>query len=171
MRASGTLRQPWRSRHPASGIELHENLVALDHPEFVARAFLDCEGSVAKIGRFRFETFVAHALACVDLLLKGKLPIEFPHAQPAAVAHPQRVLDQREQAGQDHGEQSHGGSAADAVKRVAAGILRRIAEILFNPQQLVVFGDPVAAGNGSGLDLQGVGSHGDVRDRGVFGLA
>ena len=57
------------------------------------------------------------------------------------------------------------------VERLAAGIARRVAEILLDAQQLVVLGDAVGARQRAGLDLQRVGGHRDVGDRGVLGLA
>ena len=46
-----------------------------------------------------------------------------------------------------------------------------LAELFFDAQELVVLGDAVGAAGGAGLDLAGVGGHGDVGDDGVLGLA
>ena len=45
------------------------------------------------------------------------------------------------------------------------------AQLLLDPQELVVLGDPVGPAGRPGLDLAGVGGHGDVGDGGVLGLA
>ena len=45
------------------------------------------------------------------------------------------------------------------------------AELLFDPQQLVVLGDAVGAARRAGLDLAGAGADGEIGDRRVFGLA
>ncbi len=46
-----------------------------------------------------------------------------------------------------------------------------VAEFFFDAEELVVFGDAVAAGGGAGFDLAAVGGDGDVGDGGVFGFA
>ena len=51
--------------------------------------------------------------------------------------------------------------------RVACGI----AQIFFNAQQLVVFGQTIRAGKRAGLDLQGIGSYGDISNGGIFSFA
>src|SRR4051812_15698130 len=56
------------------------------------------------------------------------------------------------------------GSQAGAVDRAGA-------QLLLDPEQLVVLGDPVGARGAAGLDLAAVGGHGDVGDGGVLGLA
>src|SRR6056297_2773520 len=61
----------------------------------------------------------------------------------------------------EHSERGEGGLAA---------VFGGVAEFGFDAQQLVVLGDPVAARRGAGLDLPAVGGHGEVGDRGVFGL-
>src|SRR3954471_425350 len=62
-------------------------------------------------------------------------------------------------------------SALEPGEGGTAGVDRRLAEFLLDPEQLIVFGDPLAAGRRSGLDLSGVGGDGQVRDCGVLGLA
>ncbi len=47
-------------------------------------------------------------------------------------------------------------------------VYRFVTKFFFNSQQLVVLGDPIAAGERSGLDLPGVRPDRDVGDRGVF---
>lgn len=56
-------------------------------------------------------------------------------------------------------------------ERRATGVDRRVAELLFDAEQLVVLRDALGAGRGAGLDLTGVGGDRQVGDRGVFGLA
>src|SRR6185437_13703652 len=45
------------------------------------------------------------------------------------------------------------------------------AQVLFDPEELVVLGHPVRPAGSTGLDLPGVGGHGQVGDGGVLGLA
>src|SRR3954451_20255116 len=44
-------------------------------------------------------------------------------------------------------------------RRAVDGVL---AQLLLDPEELIVLGDPVGAAGAPGLDLAGVGSHGDV---------
>ena len=61
--------------------------------------------------------------------------------------------------------------SADGEEGVETRILRDVKELVLNAQQLVVLCDAVGAAGRAGLDLPGVDGHGDVRDRGVLGLA
>src|SRR6185503_15526106 len=63
------------------------------------------------------------------------------------------------------------GFSSELEERLPPGIADGIAEILLDAQQLVVFRGAVGTRQGAGLDLHGVGAHGDVRDGGVLGLA
>src|SRR5450432_4604552 len=45
-----------------------------------------------------------------------------------------------------------------------AGVARGIRELLLDPQELVVLGDPLAPRRRAGLDLAGVGGDGEVGD-------
>ena len=56
-------------------------------------------------------------------------------------------------------------------ERRPAGIHGPLAELLLDPQQLVVLRDAIGAGGRAGLDLAGVGGDGEVGDRRVLGLA
>src|SRR6185312_10200617 len=56
-------------------------------------------------------------------------------------------------------------------ERRRARVARRVAQVLLDAQQLVVLGDPLAPGRGTGLDLPGVGRHGQISDEGIVGLA
>ena len=60
---------------------------------------------------------------------------------------------------------------ATRVERRLAGEAGHRAELLLDPQQLVVLGDAVAARGGAGLDLTAAGGHREVGDRRVLGLA
>ena len=66
---------------------------------------------------------------------------------------------------------AHRRPASDRREGVAAAVGRGLAELLLDAQQLVVLGDPVAAGRRAGLDLAAVGGDGEVGDGGVLGLA
>src|SRR5881392_3613528 len=61
------------------------------------------------------------------------------------------------------------GANARAALRLAA-VNRVPAEQLLDAEELVVLRDAVGAAERTGLDLAGVGCHGDVRDGCVFGL-
>ena len=57
------------------------------------------------------------------------------------------------------------------VNAFEAQKLGRLAQLFFDAQQLVIFGDAIGARGGAGLDLSGTGADGKVGDKGVFGLA
>ena len=59
----------------------------------------------------------------------------------------------------------------DAEECVLAGVLRHVKQLVFDAQELVVLRHAVRAARRTGLDLAGVDGNGDVRDRGVLGLA
>src|SRR5437773_8397319 len=50
------------------------------------------------------------------------------------------------------------------TKNRAAGVARRSTQLLLDPEQLVVLGHPVGAGQRAGLDLARAGGHGEVGD-------
>ena len=56
------------------------------------------------------------------------------------------------------------------IKSASAWIACHFAEIFLDSQQLVVFGDPVRTGHGTGLDLQGIGTDGNVGNGRIFGF-
>src|ERR1700745_1755874 len=62
-----------------------------------------------------------------------------------------------------------GGGEPRECRRARVG--GRVAQVLFDAQQLVVLGDPLAAGRGAGLDLPGVSRHRQGGAEGVIGLA
>src|SRR5580698_2812988 len=49
--------------------------------------------------------------------------------------------------------------------------LRRLAQLFFNAQKLVVLGDAIGARSRTGLDLSGAGGHSKIGDKGVLGLS
>ena len=51
-----------------------------------------------------------------------------------------------------------------------AGIYSAVAELLLDAEQLVVLGDTLGPGRGTGLDLAGVQGNCEISDGGVFGL-
>ena len=46
-----------------------------------------------------------------------------------------------------------------------------MAQLFFDAEELVVFGDAVGTAGGAGFDLAGAGAYGEVGDEGVFGFA
>ena len=60
---------------------------------------------------------------------------------------------------------------AFVVQRFQPEEPRRVAQLFFDPQQLVVLGDAVGARCRTGLDLPSSGRHGQIRDERIFGLA
>ena len=58
-----------------------------------------------------------------------------------------------------------------AGERGLAGVQGSITEVVLDAEQLVVLGDTLAAGRGTGLNLAGVGGHREVSNRRVLGLA
>src|SRR3954468_3327661 len=62
-------------------------------------------------------------------------------------------------------------AGGEAREGGGAGVPRRVVQLLLDAQQLVVLGDALAAGRGTGLDLTAVDRDGEVGDRGVLGLA
>ena len=61
--------------------------------------------------------------------------------------------------------------SAQVVEGLHPRVVGDVAELLLDAQQLVVLGDAVGAAGGAGLDLAGVGRHGEVGDGRVLGLA
>src|SRR3954469_2395588 len=55
--------------------------------------------------------------------------------------------------------------------RAPAWIRRAVAELFLDPEELVVLGDAIRARERPGLDLARIRGDGDVRNRGVLGLA
>src|SRR5437660_562675 len=61
--------------------------------------------------------------------------------------------------------------ALETREGAAAGVASGVVEFLFDAQELVVLGDALGAGRGTGLDLARVGGNGDVSNGGVLGFA
>ena len=81
---------------------------------------------------------------------------------------------------QNHGESLSGGRSGvgrgmhqvgSQLGKQRAAVERRVAQLLFDSQQLVVFGHAVRSGSRTGLDLAGPQSHRQVGNRRVFCLA
>mmetsp|Transcript_81542 Transcript_81542/g.226847 ORF Transcript_81542/g.226847 Transcript_81542/m.226847 type:complete len:508 (+) Transcript_81542:825-2348(+) len=87
----------------------------------------------------------------------------------AAPAHPELGLDDREEHGQDQGEDLQG--LLEVVEGRAARVHRHVAQVFLDAQQLVVLGHAVRARQRAGLDLAGVQANGDVGNGVVLGLA
>lgn len=61
--------------------------------------------------------------------------------------------------------------STNIVESVHSCVFCGVAQHLLDPEELVVFGDTVGPGSGSGLDLAGVESDDDIGYGSVFGLA
>src|SRR5262245_3097928 len=57
-----------------------------------------------------------------------------------------------------------------AAQHAAAGVTGLVAQLLFDADQLVIFGKPVRSRQRAGFDLPGVGGNRDVGDGGILGL-
>ena len=83
-----------------------------------------------------------------------------------AVEHDENELDCRRVASS--------GVASAGVQRAnrrRPRVARRRAQLLFDPQELVVFRDAIRSARRAGLDLARAGRHGEIRDGRVFRLA
>src|SRR3954454_15315084 len=60
---------------------------------------------------------------------------------------------------------------SERLERARAGVARRRSELLLDPDELVVFGRPVGAGERNGLDLPAIRRDGELGDGRVLGLA
>src|SRR6185503_20602090 len=56
------------------------------------------------------------------------------------------------------------------VKGRSAGITCSVAQVCFDAQQLIVFGDAIGARQRSGLDLSGIGGDGEIGDERILCL-
>jgi hypothetical protein len=129
--------------------DLHKNLVLLDHAEFETGALLDRIVPLLEITHFGIEARVTHLELLVGFLLLLQLPIDIPDPQPAALAQPQRMLQQDNHHQQRNSQPAHRsggrkpGGSGEIVEGVTARIAGRVPQILLDPQQLVVLGDAI----------------------------
>src|SRR5689334_9848995 len=77
--------------------DLVEDLVAADHAELQAGALLDRPGALLQVAHFRVERVVARLELRVGLALLRDASLELPHARPAALAEPQRILQREDE--------------------------------------------------------------------------
>ena len=70
----------------------------------MARALFDGLAALLEIAHFGFQRGVALLKLPVLRALRLDLPVHFPGAQPAALAEPQRILDQNDERTQYAGE-------------------------------------------------------------------
>ena len=126
---------------------LHKDFVLLDQAKFEARPLLNCVIAALQIANFRVKAGIALLQLLIDFPLRLQLSVDIPDAKPAALAQPQRILQQGDQGSQHQDMPTH---ATDLFAQVVEGlktrVVHRIAEILFDAQQLVVLGDAVGTG-------------------------
>src|SRR5678816_3382851 len=87
--------------------DLDENLVLAHQAELVAGALLDRVGPGLEVLHLGGEPGVAHVESLVFFLLLEDLFFQFPRAKPAALAEPERNLDQEDKRAEDAGEDLH----------------------------------------------------------------
>jgi hypothetical protein len=73
---------------------LDENLAFLDHAQLVAGALLDRLVARLEVAHLGIERGIALFQLLVDLALRLQLAVVIPDAEPAALAQPQRILQQ-----------------------------------------------------------------------------
>src|SRR3989304_4765503 len=86
---------------------LEKYFVLLDHSKFAARALFHRLKTLLEIAHLRIERGVAYLECPVGLALRPDLPVDLPYPQPAALAQPQWILDERNQGGKREGKQFH----------------------------------------------------------------
>lgn len=100
---------------------LDKNLIDADHAKLIPRAFLNGFRAVPQVGNFGGQLRVpGHEVGIVTALLRQPI-FQLAHAQPPALAQPERPLD----SDNEHGEQArnnagHGTIDSDA-QRVPRG--------------------------------------------------
>src|SRR5262245_36088505 len=72
-------------------------LVLPNHAELEACTLLHRLEPLLEVADLRIESVVARLQRLVLRLLALQLPLDLPHAEPAALAQPQRILDQHRQ--------------------------------------------------------------------------
>ena len=143
-------------------------LVAANHPVLLAcDALLSCWISQHS---FRFTSQRIH-FSCERICLRRERLLEFSLAPqiPRRVFSALKCENYRAYCSQPEDNARHR-FRSDSVNS-SAGILCRIAKLLFDSQELIVFCDAIGAAGGSGFDLTCSGSHSKVSDERVFGLA
>ena len=86
---------------------LKKHFILLDHAELAARAFFDRIQPLLQIAHLGIERGVARLQLQIGIALRSELPIDLPYPQPAALAQPLRILQQRDQAGEGEREEPH----------------------------------------------------------------
>ena len=87
--------------------DLEEDLVLTNHAELDPGPLLDGRSALLEIPDLGVESRVACAQAAVMLALRLQLPLQVAHRGPAALAHPQRILQRAQEEHQHGGEQLH----------------------------------------------------------------
>src|SRR5439155_12774307 len=98
---------PWRPRPWLLPDHLVEDLVAFDHAELHARAFLQRLRALLQVANLGVERIVACLEPCGGFLLRRELPVELPDAYPPALAEPERILQGDEDRHESERERSH----------------------------------------------------------------
>ena len=83
---------------------LKKYFILLNHAEFTSGSFFNSSFTAFQITHFCIEHCVARFQAGILFLLCIHLTVEFPHAQPAPLAQPQRILQQSNQDNEDQRE-------------------------------------------------------------------
>ena len=157
-------------------LKAEKHLVVLHHVELPAGALLNGVPAVLKRIKLCAQSLVAVLLNAVGLILKRERLLKLGGTKPCA-ARPEELEPHDADACRQHEHEDahHRFKAsvllAKAVEGVAAGILSHFGEVFLDAKKLVVLGHAVGATHGTGLDLTGVETNGDVGDRAVFRLA
>lgn len=86
---------------------LIEDFVAFDHAQFAAGAFFDGFRALFEVAHFGIQYGVTGLGLLIGLLLDFDLPMQIPYLQPAALAQPQRVLEQQQDDQKNDGDGTH----------------------------------------------------------------
>src|SRR6185503_14196837 len=87
--------------------DLDEDLVLAHQAELVAGALLDRVGAGLEVLHLGGKAGVAYLELAVLVARRVDLPLDLPDAQPAALAEPERDLDQEDERAEDAGEDLH----------------------------------------------------------------
>src|SRR6267143_1026879 len=96
-----------RARRRGLILDLEEHLVLPDHSQLRARALLDRLGALLEVADLGGERRVAALQLEIPRPFDLQLALQAPRRQPAALAQPERVLDEHDQRTEDAGEDSH----------------------------------------------------------------